>query len=59
VSWLDQYHSISEFEVIDEISQAYMGWRYGGKSVNLKQMRQLLINLKSSHWKRLKQRKWI
>jgi Transglutaminase-like enzymes, putative cysteine proteases len=56
-SWLHQYHPISECEVIDEISQAYMGWRYGGKPVNLKQMRQLLINLKSSRWKRLKRQK--
>ncbi|VXD17793.1 Transglutaminase domain protein [Planktothrix serta PCC 8927] len=57
-AWLQQYHPIAEAEVIDEIFQTYMRWRYGGKPVNLEQMRQLLLNLKKAHWKRLKQRNW-
>ncbi len=57
-SWLQQYHPIAEAEVIDEISQTYMRWRYGGKPIHLEQMRLLLINLKKAHWKRLKRRNW-
>ena len=43
-----EYHSINEAEIIEEISQAYVGWRYGGKEVNLNQLRKLLAGLKRS-----------
>ncbi len=56
--WLQQYYPVAEAEVIDELSQAYMGWRYGGKSVNRDQMQQLLMNLKKAQWKRLNTRSW-
>lgn len=35
-----QHHSPATAAVIDEISQAYVSWRYGGYAPNLKQLRQ-------------------
>lgn len=58
-SWLQQYHSIAEAEVIDELSQGYIGWRYGGKPLNLEQMRELLMNLKKAHYKRFSLQSWL
>lgn len=51
---MQNYHSIDEAEVIDEISQTYVRWRYGGKAANLNQMRQLLNNLKRASVKNMK-----
>ena len=42
------YNSRNEAEIIEEISQAYVEWRYGGKEVNLNRLKGLLRNLKSS-----------
>jgi transglutaminase-like putative cysteine protease len=36
----------SEEEAIARISQAYVSWRYGGKTVNLTELQELLHNLK-------------
>jgi transglutaminase-like putative cysteine protease len=35
-----QHHSSATAEVIDEICQAYVAWRYGGHTPNLNQLRQ-------------------
>lgn len=51
-----EHHSIDEAEVIEEISQAYVQWRYGGEITNLGQLQQLLENLKQSQLKRFKKR---
>ncbi|MGF1494364.1 MAG: DUF3488 and DUF4129 domain-containing transglutaminase family protein [Microcoleaceae cyanobacterium] len=48
---------VDEAEVIDEISQTYARWRYGGKSANLQQLRQLVKNLKTAQFKRLKNKR--
>ncbi|ERT07550.1 transglutaminase-like superfamily protein [Lyngbya aestuarii BL J] len=55
---MQQYHSVDETEVIEEVSQTYMQWRYGGKSANINQMKILINNLKKAHLKRLKKRKF-
>ncbi|AFZ26933.1 transglutaminase-like enzyme, predicted cysteine protease [Cylindrospermum stagnale PCC 7417] len=44
-----QHHSPATAQVIDEICQAYVSWRYGGDTPNWKQLRQ--------KWQELKQRK--
>ena len=41
-----QHHSQALAEVIEEISQAYVRWRYGSENPNLKQLRQRLRELK-------------
>jgi transglutaminase-like putative cysteine protease len=43
-----QHHSSTATEVIDEISQAYVKWRYGNETPNLKHLRQRLRNLSKS-----------
>ena len=45
---IEEYNSTNEAEIIEEISQAYVEWRYGGKEVNLNRLKGLLRNLKSS-----------
>lgn len=45
---IKEYHSINEVEIIEEISQAYVGWRYGNKEVNLTRLKNLLRSLKRS-----------
>jgi transglutaminase-like putative cysteine protease len=40
-----QHHSPATAEVIDEISQAYVSWRYGRQTPNIKQLRQRLRDL--------------
>ncbi|MGB3267923.1 MAG: transglutaminaseTgpA domain-containing protein [Microcoleus sp.] len=45
-----------EAEVIEEVSQAYVRWKYGGEAGNLSQLRQLVENLRRSHLKKLKKR---
>ncbi|MHC5820983.1 MAG: DUF4129 domain-containing protein, partial [Nostoc sp.] len=35
-----QHHALATAEVIDEISQAYVSWRYGGHTPNLKRLRE-------------------
>ena len=35
-----EHHSPETVEVIEEISQAYVSWRYGDKSPNLNSLRQ-------------------
>ncbi|MBW4612064.1 MAG: DUF3488 and DUF4129 domain-containing transglutaminase family protein [Desmonostoc vinosum HA7617-LM4] len=35
-----QHHALATAEVIDDICQAYVSWRYGGHTPNLKQLRQ-------------------
>ncbi len=47
-----QHHSAATAEVIDEISQAYVSWRYGGNPPNLKQLRQRWEELKKKTGKR-------
>ncbi|MGB3509580.1 MAG: DUF3488 and DUF4129 domain-containing transglutaminase family protein [Microcoleaceae cyanobacterium] len=43
-----EYHSVNQAEIIEEVSQAYVGWRYGGKDVDLNRLRGLLQGLKRS-----------
>ncbi|NEP72308.1 MAG: DUF3488 domain-containing protein [Okeania sp. SIO2G4] len=50
---IKEYHSINEVEIIEEISQAYVGWRYGSKEVNLTRLKNLLRSLKRSIRRRL------
>ena len=45
---IQEYNSINEKEIIEEISQAYVGWRYGSKEVNLTRLKNLLRSLKGS-----------
>ncbi len=45
---IQEYNSINEAEIIEEISQAYVGWRYGSKEVNLIRLKNLLRSLKRS-----------
>jgi transglutaminase-like putative cysteine protease len=40
-----QHHPPSSAEAIEEISQAYVRWRYGGQTPNIKQVRQRLRDL--------------
>ncbi len=44
-----QQHSPATAEVIDEICQAYVRWRYGGQAANLKQLKQRWRDLKKSN----------
>ncbi len=44
-----QHHAPATAEVIDEICQAYVGWRYGGQVANLKQLKQRWRELKKSN----------
>ncbi|MEA5538771.1 transglutaminaseTgpA domain-containing protein [Limnoraphis robusta Tam1] len=55
---LRSHHSIDEVEVIEEVSQTYVQWRYGGQSINLNQMRTLIKNLKNAHLKKLKTKRF-
>ncbi|MDZ8242051.1 MAG: DUF3488 and DUF4129 domain-containing transglutaminase family protein [Nostoc sp. ChiQUE01a] len=41
-----QHHALATAEVIDEICQAYVSWRYGGHTPNLKQLRERWYELK-------------
>ncbi|MFB2979081.1 DUF3488 and DUF4129 domain-containing transglutaminase family protein [Microseira sp. BLCC-F43] len=41
-----QHHDIEWGDGIDEISQAYVRWRYGGESPNIEQLRRRLQDLK-------------
>ncbi len=41
-----QHHDIESGDAIDEISQAYVRWRYGGESPNVERSRQRLQQLK-------------
>ncbi|HYW19785.1 MAG TPA: DUF3488 and DUF4129 domain-containing transglutaminase family protein [Nodularia sp. (in: cyanobacteria)] len=43
-----QHHPPATAQVIDEICQAYVGWRYGGHSPNLNQLRQRWQELKKT-----------
>ncbi|MCC5636237.1 DUF3488 and DUF4129 domain-containing transglutaminase family protein [Nostoc sp. CHAB 5844] len=43
-----QNHAPATAQVIDEISQAYVSWRYGGHTPNLQQLHQKLLELKKS-----------
>lgn len=43
-----EYSSINEANMISEISQAYVSWRYGSQEVDLVRLRQLLDSLKRS-----------
>ncbi|MBE9125107.1 MULTISPECIES: transglutaminase TgpA family protein [unclassified Coleofasciculus] len=53
-----QYHAPASAEVIDEISQAYVRWRYGAQTANIQYLRQQLRNwIKSTQ--RLKNRGMI
>jgi hypothetical protein len=45
---LRQHLHVDRAEVIEEISEAYVRWRYGGEVGNLAQLRQLVQNLKRS-----------
>ncbi len=48
-----QNHSLAKAQVIDEICQAYVSWRYGGHAPNLNQLRERWHKLKNT----LEQRK--
>jgi transglutaminase-like putative cysteine protease len=50
------HHATDEAEVIEEVSQAYVRWRYGGEAGNLGQLRQLVENLRRSQLQKLKKR---
>ncbi|MBN3949925.1 MAG: DUF3488 domain-containing protein [Nostoc sp. NMS7] len=43
-----QHHALATAEVIDEISQAYVSWRYGGHTPNLKQLRERWQGIKKT-----------
>ncbi|OUL32563.1 transglutaminase [Nostoc sp. T09] len=43
-----QHHSPGNAQVIDEICQAYVSWRYGGYTPNLQQLRQRWQELKTT-----------
>ncbi len=43
-----QHHPPATAEVIDEISQAYVDWRYGGHTPNLKRLRQRWQGIKKA-----------
>ena len=43
-----QYHSTATAQIVDEISQAYVSWRYGGVAPNLHQLRQRWKELQNS-----------
>jgi transglutaminase-like putative cysteine protease len=45
---LRSHLSVDEAEVIEEVSNAYVRWRYGGEVRNLDQLRQLVENLRRS-----------
>jgi transglutaminase-like putative cysteine protease len=44
-----QHHTPPSAEVIDEISQAYVSWRYGNQTPNIKHLRQRLRDLIKSN----------
>jgi transglutaminase-like putative cysteine protease len=46
-------HTIDEAEVIQEVSQAYVRWKYGGEIGNLGQLRQLVKNLRRSQYRKI------
>ncbi len=48
-----QHHPPAMAEVIDEICQAYVSWRYGGQVPNLSQLRSRLQDLKKSSLRKL------
>jgi transglutaminase-like putative cysteine protease len=50
------HHETDEAEVIEEVSQAYVRWKYGGEAGNLEQLRLLVENLRRSYLKKLKNR---
>ncbi|MGB3535187.1 MAG: DUF3488 and transglutaminase-like domain-containing protein [Microcoleaceae cyanobacterium] len=52
--FIQHQERITQPEIIDEISQAYVGWRYGAKAVNLQQLQQRLQQLKKSQIKPFK-----
>ncbi len=43
-----QHHALATAEVIDEICQAYVGWRYGGYTPNLQLLRQRWQGIKKT-----------
>ncbi|MEH2295413.1 MAG: DUF3488 and DUF4129 domain-containing transglutaminase family protein [Nostoc sp.] len=43
-----QHHAPATAEVIDEISQAYVSWRYGGHTPNLKRLREIWQRIKKT-----------
>ncbi|MFN6437111.1 MAG: DUF3488 and DUF4129 domain-containing transglutaminase family protein [Nostoc sp. DedSLP01] len=43
-----QHHALATAEVIDEICQAYVSWRYGGQTPNLKRLRESWQGLKKT-----------
>jgi len=43
-----QHHAVATAEVIDEISQAYVSWRYGGHNPNLKRLRERWQGIKKT-----------
>ncbi|MEH1909286.1 MAG: DUF3488 and DUF4129 domain-containing transglutaminase family protein [Nostoc sp.] len=43
-----QHHALATAEVIDEISQAYVSWRYGGHTPNLKRLREIWQRIKKT-----------
>ncbi|HLO48091.1 MAG TPA: DUF3488 and DUF4129 domain-containing transglutaminase family protein [Kamptonema sp.] len=43
-----QHFGVNEAEVIEEVSEAYVRWRYGGDVGNVDQLRQLVENLRRS-----------
>ena len=45
---IEEYNSTNEAEIIEEISQAYVGWRYGSKKVDLTRLKNLLRSLRRS-----------
>ncbi|AFY42185.1 DUF3488 and DUF4129 domain-containing transglutaminase family protein [Nostoc sp. PCC 7107] len=44
-----QHHAPATAQVIDEISQAYVSWRYGGHTPDLQQLRQKWLELKKAN----------
>ena len=52
--FLQHQESIAQPDIIDEISTAYVRWRYGAETVNLQQLQQRFQQLKKSHIKRFR-----
>jgi transglutaminase-like putative cysteine protease len=54
--FIQQQPSVTQPEIIDQICQAYVRWRYGSQTVNVQRLQQQLQLLKKSQIKRFRQR---
>jgi hypothetical protein len=54
--YLQTQEQMTQAEMIEEISQAYVRWRYGTEAVNLQRLQHQLQQLKKSQIKRFRTR---